>query len=443
MTLKDMARGWGGSTCDRSVKIVREEVKERERKAKGLSGKREYVCNSQMKFRPNVNIESDPVATNNTHRRLDVGTDAAALEAHELESMKSLASENMVGERKNLIRAAPISGHQPPDSLRDPFTLKPLEDSLQLHNDDLPSVEVRVTKDEPRKDGDSQGQDSSRVLSFDYCTKAWNTESNPTTMSSPTTAPMPSPSRGVLAELLGRQAGKSHGKGRSMHIFTPSSFGGNGIVGAQVPVGAGAAFAQMYRARRPLRLQCMEMEGATRDRSLRRMTCPSCGICPTSLCARINKYRMSTRSERSSSNTSYCMRGDMIPGLQANGTDIIVANQAVQYTRNWAVYQANGPLILEFVTYRYVQRMRSTRDPIRGLQKYLEEWGVLLGKSWSLTIDGWRSGIDLDKEANTVVVETAKSLPEPVVKDLCGDISCNGTEPEMMTGREREEFHCY
>ena len=53
--------------------------------------------------------------------------------------------------------------------------------------------------------------------------------------------------RGVIAELLGRQDGMSHGKGGSMHIFTPSFFGGNGIVGAQVPIGAGAAFAQMYK----------------------------------------------------------------------------------------------------------------------------------------------------------------------------------------------------
>lgn len=51
---------------------------------------------------------------------------------------------------------------------------------------------------------------------------------------------------GVLGELLGRQSGMSNGKGGSMHIFTPRFFGGNGIVGAQVPVGAGIAFAQKY-----------------------------------------------------------------------------------------------------------------------------------------------------------------------------------------------------
>jgi TPP-dependent pyruvate/acetoin dehydrogenase alpha subunit len=73
--------------------------------------------------------------------------------------------------------------------------------------------------------------------------------------------------------------------------------------------------------------------------------------------------------------------------------DIIAATQAVKYARNWAVDQDNGPLLLEFVTYRYgghsmsdpgttyrtreeVQRMRSTQDPIRGLQRYLEEWCV-------------------------------------------------------------------
>ena len=51
---------------------------------------------------------------------------------------------------------------------------------------------------------------------------------------------------GLLGELMGRQCGLSHGKGGSMHVFTPAFAGGHGIVGAQVPLGAGLAFAQKY-----------------------------------------------------------------------------------------------------------------------------------------------------------------------------------------------------
>lgn len=65
-----------------------------------------------------------------------------------------------------------------------------------------------------------------------------------------------------------------------------------------------------------------------------------------------NKYGMGTSAERSSSNTEYFTRGDKIPGIQANGMDIIAVKQAVKYTRDW-VTSGKGPILLEFVTYRY------------------------------------------------------------------------------------------
>ncbi|KAF8552449.1 thiamine diphosphate-binding protein [Imleria badia] len=147
---------------------------------------------------------------------------------------------------------------------------------------------------------------------------------------------------------------------------------------------------------------------------------------------------MGTSAERSSSNTEYFTRGDKIPGPQVNGMDIIASKHAVEFARNWVV----GPLLMEFVTYRYgghsmsdpgttyhmreeVQRMRSTQDPIRGLQRYIEEWGLATEQELK----------QLDKDAKAEVdqaVEEAKQSHEPLAKDLWTDIYYKNTEPPYM-----------
>jgi len=259
--------------------------------------------------------------------------------------------------------------------------------------------------------------------------------------------------KGVLAELLGRQAGMSHGKGGSMHIFTPSFFGGNGIVGAQVPVGVGLAFAQKYMGHQNVATFALYGDGASNQGQVfeafnmaKLWNLPCVFVCEN------NKYGMGTSAERSSSNTQYFTRGDQIPGIQANGMDILATHQAVRFAKEW-VCDGKGPLLLEFVTYRYgghsmsdpgttyrtreeIQRMRSTKDPIRGLQHYIEEWG--LGSEEELK--------HIEKDAKAEVdqaVEEAKASPEPTAKDLWTDIYYKGTEPPLMRGREREEVHYY
>jgi len=161
---------------------------------------------------------------------------------------------------------------------------------------------------------------------------------------------------------------------------------------------------------------------------------------------------MGTPAERSSSNTKYFTRGDQIPGIQVNGMDIIASHQAVKYAKQW-VTDGKGPLLLEFVTYRYgghsmsdpgttyrtreeIQRMRSTQDPIRGLQSYIEKWGLASEEDLKR----------IEKEAKATVdnaVEEAKASPEPEPKDLWTDIYYKGTQPSYMRGREREEVHYY
>ncbi|KAF8237490.1 pyruvate dehydrogenase e1 component alpha subunit, partial [Tricholoma matsutake] len=258
---------------------------------------------------------------------------------------------------------------------------------------------------------------------------------------------------GVIGELLGRQSGMSHGKGGSMHIFTPTFFGGNGIVGAQVPIGAGISFAQKYLGEKHATFALYGDGASNQGQVFEAFNMAKLWNLPTVFICENNKYGMGTSAERSSSNTEYFTRGDKIPGLQVNGMDIIAASQAIRFARKWAVDDERGPLLLEFVTYRYgghsmsdpgttyrtreeVQRMRSTQDPIRGLQRYIEEWGLASEQELK----------QIDKEAKVEVdaaVEQAKASPEPFGKDLWTDIYYKGTEPSSMRGREREEVHRY
>jgi len=261
--------------------------------------------------------------------------------------------------------------------------------------------------------------------------------------------------KGVIAELLGRQDGMSHGKGGSMHIFTKSFFGGNGIVGAQVPVGAGLAFAQKYKGESDKFASfVMYGDGASNQGQVfeafnmaKLWNLPSVFICEN------NKYGMGTSAERSSSNTAYYTRGDLIPGLQVNAMDVLAVRRAIQFAKEHTT-SGKGPLLLEMVTYRYgghsmsdpgttyrtreeINQMRSKNDPITGLKTRILDWGIL--KEDELK--------NLDKEAKTEVdaaVEEAKNSPFPdPAKDMWTDVYFKGTAPEWLRGREREEIHYY
>jgi pyruvate dehydrogenase E1 component alpha subunit len=163
---------------------------------------------------------------------------------------------------------------------------------------------------------------------------------------------------------------------------------------------------------------------------------------------------MGTSAARSSALTDYYKRGQYIPGLKVNGMDVLAVKAAVKYGKDWTVAD-KGPMVLEYVTYRYgghsmsdpgttyrtreeIQRMRSTNDPIAGLKQKILDWEV----STEEELKG------LDKAARTHIAEevaAAEAMPVPETKAdiLFEDIYVRGTEPQYIRGRTTDENYYF
>ncbi len=278
--------------------------------------------------------------------------------------------------------------------------------------------------------------------------------------------------KSIIGELLGRREGIAYGKGGSMHMFAKGFYGGNGIVGAQVPVGAGLAFANQYLGKNNATI-CLYGDGASNQGQVFEAfnmaklwnlpilfgceSTQSSSLPPTmqSLLSSVdNKYGMGTAANRAAALTEYYKRGQYIPGLKVNGMDILAVKAAVQYAKAYTT-AGHGPLVLEYVTYRYgghsmsdpgttyrtreeIQRMRSTNDPIAGLKQKLLDWEITSEEELKA----------IDKEARAYVdgeVADAEKMaaPEATEKNLFEDIYVRGSEPEFMRGRVPEENYYY
>jgi pyruvate dehydrogenase E1 component alpha subunit len=240
--------------------------------------------------------------------------------------------------------------------------------------------------------------------------------------------------KGVMAELTGRRTGYSKGKGGSMHMFSRDKnfYGGHGIVGAQVPLGTGIAFAHRYREDGGVCLTYLGDGAVNQGQVYESFNMAALWKLPVVYIIENNKYGMGTSIERASARTDLYHRGGAygIPGEQVDGMDVLAVRDAgariIDYARS-----GKGPYILEALTYRYrghsmsdpakyrskeeVSKMRQERDPIDHLRDLMLERKIVDEAALK----------QVDREVKDIVTEAAEfaqNSPEPDPSELYTDV---------------------
>jgi pyruvate dehydrogenase E1 component alpha subunit len=237
----------------------------------------------------------------------------------------------------------------------------------------------------------------------------------------------------IMAELTGRQAGISKGKGGSMHMFSTEHkfYGGHGIVGAQVSLGGGLALAHKYREDGGLCLAYFGDGAANQGQVYETFNMAALWNLPIVFVIENNGYAMGTAVKRSSAETEFYRRGTAfrIPGMDVNGMDVLEVRAAAEIAFAH-VRDGKGPVLMELNTYRYrghsmsdpakyrtreeVQDQREHNDPIERIKKELAERGKTEEEIKAI-----------DKAIRARVAQAAdfaESSPEPDPAELYTDV---------------------
>ena len=237
----------------------------------------------------------------------------------------------------------------------------------------------------------------------------------------------------IMAELTGRAAGISRGKGGSMHMFSTDHrfYGGHGIVGAQVSLGAGLAFGHKYKDDGGVCLAYFGDGASNQGQVYEAMNMASLWKLPIIFVIENNGYAMGTAVKRGSAETHFYRRGTAfrIPGMDVNGMDVLEVRQAANVALDY-VRAGNGPVLMEMRTYRYrghsmsdpakyrsreeVQEMREKHDPIDAAKAELLKRGVAEERIK-----------EIDKRIRQIVTQSAdfaESAPEPELPELYTDV---------------------
>ncbi|MFZ1477100.1 MAG: pyruvate dehydrogenase (acetyl-transferring) E1 component subunit alpha [Sphingorhabdus sp.] len=237
----------------------------------------------------------------------------------------------------------------------------------------------------------------------------------------------------IMAELTGRAAGISRGKGGSMHMFSTEHkfYGGHGIVGAQVSLGTGLAFGHKYSGDGGVCLAYFGDGASNQGQVYESFNMAELWKLPIIFVIENNQYAMGTSVNRASAEDQLYRRGESfrIPGLQVDGMDVLAVRGAAEVALDW-VRSGKGPILLEMKTYRY--RGHSMSDPA----KYRSREEVQAVREKSDPIDGCKDDLlamgvgedelkAIEKEIRAIVnasAEFAEQAPEPDLSELHTDV---------------------
>eukprot|EP01083_Nonionella_stella_P080561 221441_1 len=248
--------------------------------------------------------------------------------------------------------------------------------------------------------------------------------------------------KSIIAEMLGRKGGAAKGKGGSMHLYLPEKrfHGGNGIVGAQVPIGAGLAFAAKYLGEESLAIAMYGDGAANQGQVFEAANMAALWKLPCIFLCENNMYGMGTSTDRASAQNEFYLRGAYVAGIQCDGMDVASSRATMKYAADWC-RAGNGPIFVEMKTYRYhghsmsdpgksyrskqeVSGYRNEKDCIEQVKTYILE------QKWA-TADELKQ---IDKECRKEVDEAvnwAKAQPEPDVEEVFSDIY-SGKPPSFI-----------
>lgn len=252
----------------------------------------------------------------------------------------------------------------------------------------------------------------------------------------------------AFSELMGRKDGCSKGKGGSMHFYKKESgfYGGHGIVGAQVPLGIGLAFAQKYSKEDYVSFSLYGDGAANQGQLFEALNMAALWDLPAILVCENNHYGMGTAEWRAAKSPAYYKRGDYVPGLKVDGMDVLAVKQACKFAKEYAL--KNGPIILEMDTYRYhghsmsdpgstyrtrdeISGVRQERDPVERVRKLILSHDLATEKELK----------DMEKEVRKEVDEAitkAKESSMPDASELFTNVYLKGLGTQAF-GADRKE----